>query len=251
MTPVTRPRGRLPARVYWFRRLLVLGVAVLLVLGVGRLLEGSADPDRPSARQASAPGSPAATGGPGAGPTAEAGADAPVTTAPPRPRKTRTPLPTPTGPCADDDVSVVPAIEDAAGGGDVALTLRLRTISSPACTWEVSADSLVVRLTSGSDRIWSSQHCPAAVPRQQVVLRKRPAVTVTVLWSGRRSDAECSRQTAWAEPGYYHATAAALGSEPADRQFALLPATPVTITPTPRPTKNQKKAQQADRGQTR
>lgn len=237
MTPVTRRRGRLPARVYWFRRLLVLGLAAALVFGVGRFLDGSPDPGVPTAQQASAPGS--LLPSTGAGSTAAASPSAQAQPTPLRPRRTRTPLPEPTGPCRDDDVKVVPAVEDAPAGSDVALTLRLRTVASPACTWEVSADSLVVRLTSGSDRIWTSQDCPAAITRQQVVLRQRPATLVQVLWSGRRSDRECSRTTQWAEPGYYHVTAAALGAEPADQQFALRAPAPVTITPTPRPSKKR------------
>ena len=36
-------RGRLPARVYWVRRLMVLGIATLLVVGIARLLGGSSD----------------------------------------------------------------------------------------------------------------------------------------------------------------------------------------------------------------
>src|SRR4051812_32064154 len=36
-------RGPLPARVYWGRRSLVLGTAVLLVIGIARLLGGASD----------------------------------------------------------------------------------------------------------------------------------------------------------------------------------------------------------------
>src|SRR3954451_8813871 len=36
-------RGPLPARVYWVRRLLVLGTAFALVLGIGHLLSGGSD----------------------------------------------------------------------------------------------------------------------------------------------------------------------------------------------------------------
>ena len=52
-------------------------------------------------------------------------------------------------------------------------------------------------------------------------------------WNGQRSDADCTRSTAWAEPGTYHAVAAAFGSDPVDEQFALLTPTPRTITATP------------------
>ena len=43
MSAVTRPRGPLPARVYWTRRILVPSVALLLVLGIGKALGGGRD----------------------------------------------------------------------------------------------------------------------------------------------------------------------------------------------------------------
>src|SRR5437764_9106183 len=41
MTGVARPRGPLPARVYWTRRLLLVAVAFALVFGLAHLLGGS------------------------------------------------------------------------------------------------------------------------------------------------------------------------------------------------------------------
>lgn len=230
---VTRPRGPLPARVYWVRRLLVLGVAFGLVLGISRLLGGGSDSNaepspQPAAVESSA-GSPTASSTAGAMPGG-------ATETPKKGAKVRVPPASPTGPCQDSDVRVAPAMEKTAyAGGDVTLTLELSTIDSPACNWKVSAESVAVRLSSGSDRIWSTQDCPNAVPEEPVVLRSAEVVLVDVTWSGRRSDSECSRSTQWAEPGYYHVAAAAMGAEPADEQFELMPPAPVTITPTPTP----------------
>lgn len=243
---VARPRGALPARVYWVRRALVLGVVCLLVFGIGRLLGGGSEgPVEPAAQPAAAVGSSSAS--PSAVSTADAQSGLAGTTAKPagKPTKVRVPLATPTGPCQDADVRVVPLLqENAYAGGDVRLTLRLTTFVSPACNWEVTPDSIVLKLTSGSDRIWSTQDCPSAVPKEPVVLRTRKATLVDVIWPGRRSDADCSRNTQWAEPGYYHVAAAAMGSEPASQQFQLLPPAPVTITPTPTP-----RAKAAEQGQ--
>ena len=161
-----------------------------------------------------------------------------------RQTRVRVPLAEPTGPCQDSDVRVVPSLEENAyAGGDVRLTLRLSTFVSPACNWEVSADSVAVRLTSGSDRIWSTQDCPTAVPEVPVVLRNRKVTLVDITWSGRRSDDDCSRTTHWAEPGYYYVAAAAMGSEPESQQFQLLSPAPVTITPTPTPSPRAKAAE--------
>jgi hypothetical protein len=62
---------------------------------------------------------------------------------------------------------------------------------------------------------------------------------VTVAWHGQRSDAECTRTTPWAEPGFYHVTAAAFGAEPAEQQFQLQSPPRPTITATPKPEKKK------------
>ena len=229
----TRPRRRLPARVYWFRRIMVLAIACALVFGISRLLSGGLDSSpKPSARPAAAVGSTADS--PTAAPTAALiPSSLPVA---PRKSPTQEPLAVPTGPCLDSDVRVKPAMQDNAyAGGDVRLTLELSTVESPACNWQVSADTVAVKLSSGSDRIWSTQDCRTAIPNKTLVLRNRQGTLLDVTWSGRRSDAECSRNTQWAEPGYYHVEAAAMGADPESEQFHLLPPAPVTITPTPSP----------------
>ncbi len=143
----------------------------------------------------------------------------------------------PTGPCAAHDVQASPKVLGPAyAGSRVTFRIRLHTTTSPACYWKVSPQTLVVKLTSGPDRIWSTQDCKKAVPTQRVVVRNNHYTPVDVSWRGQRSDGTCSRTTAWAEPGYYHVEAAALGAEPADVQFALEKPQPVTITPSPTPT---------------
>jgi hypothetical protein len=238
---VTRPRGPLPARVYWVRRLLVLGVVFGLVFGISRLFGGGDASSEPAARPASATQSGGST--PSAVSTADARPGGSPSAGPsPQRTKTKTPLAMPTGPCRDNDVRVVPDLQATPyAGGKVRLTLRLSTFVSAACTWTVSPETVAVRLTSGSDRIWSSQDCPKAVPEEQVVLRDSQATYVDVSWGGRRSDSDCSRNTQWAEPGYYHLAAAAMGSEPESQQFELLrPVVTVAPSPTPRP-KDKKK----------
>ena len=122
-------------------------------------------------------------------------------------------------------------------GRPVVFAMRLTTVAAPACVWDLSARSLAVKVTSGSDRIWSTQDCGDAVPKQSVVVRKDQPATVGVGWSGQRSDSGCTRSTAWAEPGYYHVVAAAFGAEPTDLQFVLQAPPRPTITATPKPKK--------------
>lgn len=263
---IAKPRGPLPARVYWRRRVVVLAVACALVFGVGRLLGGSGDPEGPAAQPAAADATSASPKRPSTGPTPSAQPSvAPSVTPSAAPSEgaddgkqddkaapSREPLAVPTGPCPDSDVRVQPVLrEDAHAGGKVRLSMKLTTQTSPACNWKVSPETVVVRLSSGSDRIWSSQQCPKPVPTKEVVLRTEKPVLVDVFWNGRRSDPDCSRTTAWAEPGYYHLSTAALGAEPEDRQFRLLSPAPVTVTPSPtaEPKKPEREKSQRDKAE--
>lgn len=241
MPPVTRPRGPLPARVYWTRRLLVVAVALGLVYGIANLL-GHRSAGGPSAQPvgADAVSSTASVTGqartPEAAPTPARKRHGTTATAKAPASPTSTPLASPSGPCVPSDVVARPSLTGPAyAGKQVVVTMTLTTKVSPACTWNVSAESLAVKITSGSDRIWSSQQCDTAIPAQAVIVRKDHPATIPVAWHGQRSDAECTRTTAWAEPGFYHVTAAAFGAEPVDQQFQLQAPPRPTITATPTP----------------
>jgi hypothetical protein len=250
MTTVARPRGPLPARVYWTRRLLLVVVAFALIFGIAHLL-GSGGSGGPTARPV---GADASTSAPTSSTVQTPQATATRTakgnrkargkatrTATPTP--TPTPLAVPSGPCVGSDVVATPSVQGPAyAGRSVRLTMTLTTKVSPACTWDVSAESLAVKVTSGSDRIWSSQQCVAAVPKQSVVVRKDHPVAVAMVWNGQRSDSDCTRTTAWAEPGFYHVIAASFGADPVDQQFELQSPVPRTITATPTPKSKAKKA---------
>jgi hypothetical protein len=257
MSTVTRPRGPLPPRVYWTRRVVVLLLALLLVFGISRLLGGGGGTE-PTARPvgaaastssapssaATTPASPAttpagptasATGGATGEPTATASADGSKKSS----SASAEPLAQPTGPCSAGDIVATPSVKgNAYAGRPVVFRLALTTKQSPACTWTVSPSAVVVKVTAGPDRVWSTQECRGAVPRQAVVVRKDHPASVAVAWNGQRSDANCSRSTSWAEPGLYHVVAAAFGSDPVDEQFQLLTPPAATVTKTPKPHKD-------------
>lgn len=236
-TPL-QPRGPLPARVYWTRRLVVLGLALVLVVGIARLLGGSSDGSQAGGDRATTAGSTSASS-----PTSAAAPTEPVKKKRKKKKQTPTtpPLAEPTGACVSSDIVVTPVVTDAQGGLDVPITLNLRTAQTPACTWTVSPDTLTVTIRSGDDPIWSSRECPTAIATQDVVVRQAVDAPVVIVWKeARRSDEECSNATEWAGLGYYHVEAAALGGEPTDVQFELVrPASAVitkTVTPKPEPT---------------
>ena len=238
-------RGPLPARVYWTRRLVLLGLAIALVAGLARVLGSFSDGSDPSNDKAR---------------TVGAATNEPAETTPtqkvrrknrPRRSPTEPPLAEPSGPCLSSDIVVTPVITAAEGGKDVPIGLNLRTLATPACTWTVSSETLTVSITSGDDAIWSSRECPTSIPTQDLVLRSTVDEAVVVTWhDARRSDEDCTDLADWALPGFYHVEAATLGGEPTDVQFELVqPASAVitkTVTPKPEPTPTKNRDKQDD-----
>ncbi|GGF45433.1 hypothetical protein GCM10011519_19170 [Marmoricola endophyticus] len=137
-------------------------------------------------------------------------------------------------------MTVRAAPKQTVGGSAVTIPLVLTT-DGDACTLAVSAKTVVAKITSGSDRIWSSQDCPAAIPATSVTVRPtdEKATAINLAWSGRRSTEGCAGGTAWARAGSYHVVAATYGGQQSDVQFALgVPPRPVvTKTAKPKPTK--------------
>ena len=241
MAATVSPRRPLPARVYWVRRLVVLGVPLLLVVVLARVLGGSSD-----GKDAGQTGTAAQTGAqisgatpPVIGPTAQAGTGARAGKKGKRKKdKVVEPvLAEPTGPCTDSDIVATPVIASAAGGSDIPITLNLRTVTTEACTWHVSAQTLTVTITSGSDHIWSSRECPAGIPDQDVVVRTAVDAPVVVTWREGRYSGEGCVLGDWARLGFYHVEAAALGGEATDVQFELVAPTAPVITKTAEPQK--------------
>jgi hypothetical protein len=237
VSTLTRPRGPLPPRVYWTRRLVVIGLALALTVGIARLLTLGSDGSSPDqAQQAAA--EPSGSGTPSASATSKP--EGRKHKKKPKPTPTEPPLAEPTGPCTSSDVTAVPEVKKAVGGAEVLIALELRTQVAEACTWTVSPDTMTLKITSGRDDIWSSRECPAAISTREVVVRRDVGTKVGVQWNGKRSDADCTPLTEWAYPGFYHVTAAALAGEPSDVQFELTrpprQVVTVTVTPTPSPT---------------
>lgn len=253
MTALTR--GPLPARVYWTRRVLVLVVLAGLLLGTTQLIRVAtgSEPSQPdqAAPMAAEPTSDQPVTAPTTGPAeqAEPAGDKQRKQRDKRRRKkNREPrLAEPDGECVDSDIAVTPTVDEAVGGSPITIVLELRTIAAEACTWQVSPQSVSVKITSGKDDIWTSLECPRAVPRKDVVVRQAVSTEVEVTWSARRSDEGCTRNTAWALPGWYFVKAAALAGEPADLHFEVTRPQPEVVTETVKP-KGKKQGERARDG---
>jgi len=231
MSSLTQPRGPLPARVYWTRRLILLAVALLLLVTIARVLGGGSDAKGSGDKAQQVSGAVTSSGPTGVsdGPTGVAPSTAVTSGKPTR----KAPLAAPSGPCDPEKLVVTPEGGRQPNDGHVELVLKVST-PEEACTFEVSPKTVVLKIVSGADSIWSSQQC-AALPTKDVIARQALPAEVAFNWNGRRSDEDCSRAAGWATPGYYHAIAATLGGEPTDTQFQLTRPAAVIVTVTPKP----------------
>jgi hypothetical protein len=173
----------------------VLGVALLLVVGIGKVLGGGGDAADKGTKATVVSGSPTEVSQPTTPtPTVK------PTKKPHKPKKTvPPPLAQPSGPCLDSDVVVTAEVKQAHAGADVAIGLLFTTKTSEACTFLVSPETVVLKLTSGADKIWSSQQCDQAIPTATVIARRTVPGRAALTWTGQRSNDECSKAAGWAQ----------------------------------------------------
>jgi hypothetical protein len=185
----------------------VLTVALVLVVLLLRLLGSNDD----GGRETAAATTPSAT--PSAGGTLSA---PPSSTASSGPRRSTEPS---TKPSAEHTASNLPPENRYCSGANVRLVLSPahRTIRSGvalnvalklsaaqgSCTATLEPSRLGVTIMSGKDRIWTSTHCPQAIPRATLVLAAGKESSSTVSWDGRRSRPGCLPGGAVAKPGTY------------------------------------------------
>lgn len=253
-----RPRGPLPPRVYWTRRLVLLAVIVLVAALLWWLIDSASGagatqassqpsstsspgptrtPDQTTAdrpdRQPSTPSETAAgptksgkkdkkTGGKDQGAQQnkakqqrkeekEGKADEPA--------QTQQPLAQPSGPCDPSTVDMKIDVSDVKSGHSNPVTFHLTSLVAPACRLGVTADSMVVKVTSGSDVLWSSAKCPESLPAKKLVVRSDPPTSYQFTWSGHREQSGCGGKGAPAAPGGYWVKAALVGGEPHKAYF--------------------------------
>ncbi len=110
-------------------------------------------------------------------------------------------------------------VGDSAPGAPNTATLLLTSTDSPACTLSITPETMVVRITSGPDVVWSSDDCPDALRAQRVVAREDPPASYRFRWSGQRSSENCQPVGSVPEPGGYWVEAALVGGDPHKAYF--------------------------------
>lgn len=209
------PRGPLPPAVYWRRRLITFGVVAVLLALVVRSCGGDTRPTAlvqspsPTASATGPSGSSGSTGS-ATGPSGPTGSTRP--TGSPSATPTASPSATPTGPpkpCVAADL-VLTAKADAQtypAGRRPVLTIGIANKGKAPCTRDVGQPAREIRVTSGNDRVWSSDDCSTGGDAVVVTLQPGAApMTFSVTWSRKRSAAGCAAGQRDAGPGTYRLT---------------------------------------------
>jgi hypothetical protein len=213
---------------------MALGIALLLVVGIARMLGGSSDGSSGDQARQVADQSPASTSTTSGAPESQG----PSVTRHHKNKKIDDPVTRvamPSGPCEASDVAITPSVPKPIAGSDIKLVLDISSLNSPACTWTLSGKTMALKITSGNDLIWTSSECPQAIARQDLILRQSDPTRVRLAWDARRSEPGCPQETKWALPGTYHLHVAALAGLPQDVTFVLTAPSPAEITKTAHP----------------
>jgi hypothetical protein len=87
------------------------------------------------------------------------------------------------------------------------LTLTVKNTGTAPCRRALGPSAVELLITSGSDRIWSSDDCSPGGAAGEVVLQPGGTQAATVTWPGTRSAPGCPSARPAAQPGTYRITA--------------------------------------------
>ncbi|WP_267594056.1 hypothetical protein [Carbonactinospora thermoautotrophica] len=236
----------MPPAVYWRRRVMVLGVVLLLIFLLAKACTGGDSESRVSDARDSSPtpspqavdpvpaGVPVSPGSSdglqdkGSDRSSDSGGKSPDTA---DAQGVGQPVPsTPTlSPdpelCRPGDIKVTVQTDKRqyAPGVNPFFTLTVENVGQSACRLWVGGDTTELVVTSGTDRIWSSEDCRQG--GQAELERFEPGVPVTlrhVIWQRVRSKPGCpTGSPQLARPGTYVVTGSVRGLQPARAVFEL------------------------------
>ncbi|MGI9085680.1 MAG: hypothetical protein ACR2FE_10400 [Aeromicrobium sp.] len=194
---------RLPAEIYWRRRLLLLAVLILLVW-VGLRWWPSGSDERPVSAAA-----PTASPSPKPAPT-----DGSTTVA----------LSSGGAACKSESIRITPSVSNGQRTrAPVDVELSISSTSKKPCTFTAKSSDLLAVISAGKTAIWDSTVCKAVLLKDAVDLSPGWSTVAQVEWSARGSGPACSPKEGWATPGRYTIQIGTLGGEPGKTKFTLTP----------------------------
>lgn len=204
VSSVVRPVGDQPPGVYWRRRVLIVGIGLIVLFFVLRACGGSGD--EPVVAPA---GTPTTTATPTSAVTTEPTVDQTptATNAASTPAASATSATNSAGASACDaaNVQVTASVADEQFpvGGPVPIRFVVRTDSDTECLRDVGAAANTVTITSEGRRIWSSDDCtPGGEVDIRPISQTKP-FAVTVTWQGDVSRPGCESPRPKAPAGSY------------------------------------------------
>ncbi|AXE37894.1 hypothetical protein [Acidipropionibacterium virtanenii] len=241
MRGLQHPVGPESPQTYWIRRGALLGVLVLIIVLLVWLLstllgnntsETSGAPATPSDEASSvsvnpswtdtAWGTPKPTPTPSASspdPSSSSASGSPSSSTTASPSASTTPA---TAACSAGGAAVGLSAGSSSVkiGSAVAFTVSLTNSTKTDCTWDFAKLPVGVTVTSGSDRIWSSDDCAAWKPRGKTTVPAGKSYSYKMTWPGQRStENSCKASTEQLGAGYYVANAEIQGG--ATKKFVM------------------------------
>lgn len=236
------PRGPLPPGTYWRRRVIVLGgVLLAMVLLVTQCAKGNG---KASSSKAKSSGGPSAQSGKSTAkaPTKSASssgsptkpASSPPPSSKPAPSQVTSSSPAPSTPSSPAATAPVPCQSPAlqisikangatfAAGVSPVFTMTIKNAGTTPCLRDVSSAATELQVTSGPDRIWSSDDCAQPSTAKISTLKPNEIKTVAVTWNRKRSKSGASCVGTEALPGQYRVVGRLGNDRTAAAKFALL-----------------------------
>ncbi|MDN4475227.1 hypothetical protein QQX09_05055 [Demequina sp. SYSU T00192] len=207
MKGLREPVGDHPSEVYWRRRIVLL-VALAVIVAVGWLIVSALSSD-------------------GAEPSEPAAASSPETST--SPTSSVSPSTEPTSAdveaCAKDaiSVSVAPNPANVPAGKQPKFAVTIEQTGDVPCLLDTTGKNTKLVITSGDERIWSSNDCPAEEPLigKEWLLASGDSKEVQAAWPRIRSAEGCATTGDAMGEGWYWAEVTVAGVK-ADRvQFHL------------------------------
>ncbi len=175
--------GPLPASVYWRRRAMVLGGALLGVLIVvySCNVAGKTSPAATPTISATPQSKPSLTPSPTPPPaTTQAAVNSPTSTVA---------AVVDANTCTDAEISVkaVAPKTSLPKGTEVQITLLIKNISNRQCTRDVGADQQELRIVFGTEKVWSSDDCDGPTGTDVRSLPPNHERSYFAKWNGKSS----------------------------------------------------------------
>jgi hypothetical protein len=218
---VIRPVGQLPARIYWFRRGLLLAV-VLIVFSLVVWIIPNGGGDAAVAAGAPSPSTSPAVGSPSPSPS---GSPAASPAAAPAASPDSSTSPAASGPVACESSALKVALSlpgnQVKEGAGATFGVSVRNVGTSSCILTVTAPQSAVRISTGGVAVWSSAHC-AAPGAQTFTIAAGARQDFAVSWPGESSAQGCPSGQSKAKPGTYQARAEIAGASSSLMRFQVV-----------------------------